>query len=79
MRIIKADVVGKDHVRVIMAGDDGRSIKAVAFRQAETELGQSLLHSGRDKRLWVAGRVKVDDWSGRATAELHIDDASWSD
>jgi single-stranded-DNA-specific exonuclease len=79
MRIIKADVVGKDHVRVIMAGDDGRSIKAVAFRQAETELGQALLHSGRDKRLWLAGRVKVDDWSGRASAELHIDDASWSD
>ena len=49
MWIIKADVVGKDHVRVIMAGDDGRSIKAVAFRQAETELGQALLHSGRDK------------------------------
>ena len=79
MRIIKADVVGKDHVRMIMAGDDGRSIKAVAFRQAETELGQALLHSGRDKRLWLAGRVKVDDWSGRASAELHIDDASWSD
>jgi len=79
MRIIKADVVGKDHVRVIMAGDDGRSIKAVAFRQAETVLGQALLHSGRDKRLWLAGRVKVDDWSGRASAELHIDDASWSD
>ncbi len=79
MRIIKADVVGKDHVRVIMAGDDGRSIKAVAFRQAETELGQALLHSGRDKRLWLAGRVKVDDWSGRASTELHIDDASWSD
>ena len=79
MRIIKADVVGKDHVRVILAGDDGRSIKAVAFRQAETELGQALLHSGRDKRLWLAGRVKVDDWSGRASAELHIDDASWSD
>ncbi len=79
MRIIKADVVGKDHVRLIMAGDDGRSIKAVAFRQAETELGQALLHSGRDKRLWLAGRVKVDDWSGRVSAELHIDDASWSD
>jgi len=79
MRIIKADVVGKDHVRLIMAGDDGRSIKAVAFRQAETELGRALLHSGRDKRLWLAGRVKVDDWSGRPSAELHIDDASWSD
>ena len=79
LRIVKADVVGKDHVRAIMAGDDGRSFKTVAFRQAETELGQALLHSSRDRRLWVAGRVKVDDWSGRSTAELHIDDAAWCD
>lgn len=79
MRIVKADIVGKDHVRAIMAGDDGRSLKTVAFRQAETELGQALLHAPRDRRLWVAGRAKIDDWSGRASAELHIDDATWCD
>jgi single-stranded-DNA-specific exonuclease len=79
MRVVKADIVGKDHVRVIMAGDDGRSLKCVAFRQAETELGQALLHAPRDRRLWVAGRVKIDDWGARPAAELHIDDAAWAD
>ena len=79
MRIVKADIVGADHVRVILAGDDGRSVKAVAFRQAESDLGQSLLHSTRDRRLWVAGRARLDEWSGRATAELHIEDATWCD
>jgi single-stranded-DNA-specific exonuclease len=79
MRVVKADVVGKDHVRAIMAGDDGRSLKCVAFRQAETELGQAILHSPRDRRLWVAGRAKIDDWGSRPAAELHIDDAAWAD
>lgn len=79
MRVVKADVVGKDHVRAIMAGEDGRSLKAVAFRQAETELGQAILHGARGRRLWVAGRAKVDDWGGRQSAELHIDDATWCD
>ncbi len=79
MRVVKADIVGKDHVRAIMAGDDGRSLKCVAFRQAETELGQALLHASRDRRLWVAGRVKIDDWGTRPAAELHIDDAAWAD
>jgi single-stranded-DNA-specific exonuclease len=79
LRVVKADIVGKDHVRTILSGDDGRSFKAVAFRQAETELGQILLNAPRDRRLWVAGRAKVDDWSGRAAAELHIDDATWCD
>jgi single-stranded-DNA-specific exonuclease len=79
MRVVKADVVGKDHVRAIRAGEDGRSLKTVAFRQAETELGQAILHGARGRRLWVAGRAKVDDWGGRASAELHIDDATWCD
>jgi len=79
MRVVKADVVGKDHVRAIMAGEDGRSLKTVAFRQAETELGQAILHGERGRRLWVAGRAKVDEWGGRASAELHIDDATWCD
>jgi single-stranded-DNA-specific exonuclease len=79
MRVIKADVVGTNHVRVVMAGDDGRSLKCVAFRQSETELGQAILHAPRDKRLWVAGRIKIDDWGSRPAAELHIDDAAWAD
>ncbi|MET0363558.1 MAG: single-stranded-DNA-specific exonuclease RecJ [Sphingobium sp.] len=77
-RVIKADIVGTGHVRAILSGDDGRSIKAVAFRQADTPLGQAILGCGRDRRLWVTGRAKIDDWSGRATAELHIDDAAWA-
>jgi single-stranded-DNA-specific exonuclease len=79
VRIIKADIVGKDHVRLILAGDDGASLKGVAFRQRDTALGQALLSAPKDRRLWVAGRAKVDDWGGRNTAELHIDDAAWVD
>lgn len=79
MRVVKADVVGQGHVRAIMAGDDGRSLKTVAFRQAESELGQAILHGGRDRRLWMAGRAKRDDWGSRPAAELHVDDAAFAD
>ena len=79
MRVIKADVVGNGHLRAIMAGDDGRSIKTIAFRKAETELGQAILAAPRDRRLWVAGRAKIDDWGARPAAELHLEDAAWAD
>ncbi|MFA5990140.1 MAG: single-stranded-DNA-specific exonuclease RecJ [Sphingomonas sp.] len=79
VRIIKADVVGNGHVRAILAGDDGASLKAVAFRQADTALGLALLGAGPHRRLWVAGRAKIDDWGAKRTAELHIDDAAWAD
>lgn len=79
VRIVKADVVGKDHLRLIVRGDDGASFKAMAFRQAETDLGQVLLHTPRDRRLWLAGRAKIDDWGSRPAAELHIDAAAFPD
>lgn len=78
-RVVRADVVGNGHVRLIVAGDDGRSLKAMAFRSAETMLGQALLTAPRDRRLWLAGRPKVDDWAARPAAELHLDDAAWAD
>jgi single-stranded-DNA-specific exonuclease len=78
--VIKADVVGSGgHVRLIVAGEDGRSLKAVAFRQAETELGAALLSAPRHRKLWLAGRARIDDWGARPAAELHIEDAAWAD
>jgi single-stranded-DNA-specific exonuclease len=78
-RAIKVDVVGNGHVRAIMAGDDGRSLKAMAFRSADTALGQALLQAPSHRKLWLAGRPKVDDWASRPAAELHLDDAAWAD
>jgi len=79
VRIVKADIVGKDHVRLIARGQDGASFKAVAFRAAETTLGQTLLHASGGRRLWLAGRAKIDDWGATPKAELHLEDAAWAD
>lgn len=79
VRIVKCDIVGKDHVRMIVAGDDGGSIKMIAFRAAETDLGQALLSAPRTRKLWVAGRAKIDDWGSRPAAEIHLEDAAWVD
>ncbi|WP_394268895.1 single-stranded-DNA-specific exonuclease RecJ [Qipengyuania sp.] len=79
VRLVKCDVVGNDHVRIIAAGDDGRSFKGIAFRAAETDLGQTLLNAARGRKLWLAGRAKVDDWGAVPAAELHLEDAAYAD
>jgi single-stranded-DNA-specific exonuclease len=79
VRIVKADVVGNGHVRAIVSGDDGGSLKTVAFRQADTALGAALLGAPPHRRLWLAGRARIDDWGARPAAELHLDDAAWAD
>jgi hypothetical protein len=50
-------VVGNGHLRLLVSGEDGGRLKAVAFRTAETPLGQALQGAG-SRRLWLAGRMK---------------------
>ncbi|HEV2079808.1 MAG TPA: single-stranded-DNA-specific exonuclease RecJ [Allosphingosinicella sp.] len=79
VRIVKADVVGNGHLRLIVAGDDGRRIKAIAFRMAESALGQAMLSARPERKLWIAGCIKRDDWGDRPSAEMHLEDAAWAD
>jgi single-stranded-DNA-specific exonuclease len=79
VKVVKADVVGSGHLRVVVAGDDGKRVKAIAFRMAEGPLGEALLAAPPHRKIWVAGRVRKDEWEGRVGAELHLEDAAWCD
>jgi single-stranded-DNA-specific exonuclease len=76
VRLLKAGIVGDGHVRGIAAGDDGKSFKWIAFRSANSELGQALLSSAPDARWWLAGSIKRDEWNGGNAAEMHVEDAA---
>jgi single-stranded-DNA-specific exonuclease len=75
-RLLRPAIVGNGHVRAIACGDDGRSFKLIAFRAAETALGQALLSSPAEQRWWLAGTIKRDDWNGGNAAEMHLEDAA---
>ncbi|HEX3700857.1 MAG TPA: DHHA1 domain-containing protein, partial [Phenylobacterium sp.] len=62
------------HVRCTLTDGSGGKLKAVAWRVAETETGRALM--GCAAGLHVAGRLKPDDWQGRAGVELEIDDVA---
>jgi len=75
-RLMRVGIVGNGHVRGLACGDDGKSFKWIAFRSAETPLGEALLASGADQRWWLAGAIKRDEWKGGNAAEMHLDDAA---
>ena len=76
VRLINLGVVGNGHVRAIASGDDGKSFKLIAFRAADTPLGQALLAAPPGSRWWVAGTIKRDEWNGGNAAEMHLEDAA---
>lgn len=74
-RVVKADVVGSDHVRCILAGAGGGRLKTIAFRRANDALGKALLESV-GTNLHVAGHLRADEWQGRREAQLVVEDAA---
>jgi len=74
-RVAFASVVGKDHVKLQVAGGDGARLDAIAFRTAQTPLGQAML-AARGKRIHLAGRLKEDNWNGRERVQLQVEDAA---
>ena len=76
VRLLKTGIVGDGHVRGLGCGDDGKTFKWIAFRSADTELGQALLSSPGDVRWLLAGTIKRDEWNGGNAAEMHLEDAA---
>ncbi len=74
-RVAFADPVGKDHVRLQLAGADGSRLAAIAFRVADQPLGHALLAS-RGKHIHAAGRLRADIWNDEKRVQLQIDDAA---
>jgi single-stranded-DNA-specific exonuclease len=75
VRVAKADVVGKGHVRCILSDSGKGRLKAIAFRAAGEPLGDALLNT-RGLSLQLAGKIRADTWQGREGVQLIIDDAA---
>jgi single-stranded-DNA-specific exonuclease len=69
-----ADVVGQGgHVRFTLASDDGAKLKAIAFRAANSPIGDVLLRQG-DMPLHIAGTLGLDHWQGREQVQMRVVD-----
>lgn len=67
--------VGANHVKVTLEGQDGSRMEGIAFRAAETPLGDFLL-GNRGATVHVAGSVSADLWQGTRKVQLRVTDAA---
>lgn len=78
VRLHMVDIVGEDHVRCMVSDwEGGARMKAMAFRAADTPLGQALLKQG-SRPIHLIGHFKLDTWNGTQRVEMHILDAAFA-
>lgn len=69
-----AQVVGKGgHVSFSLSSDDGARLKAIAFRAANTAIGNALLRDS-DTAFHFAGALSIDHYQGREQVQFRLTD-----
>ncbi|MGR3413608.1 single-stranded-DNA-specific exonuclease RecJ [Pseudooceanicola nanhaiensis] len=73
-----AKQVGDSHLKVSFGDGLGARIDAISFGAFDGPLGPALAgHNGR--RFHLAGRLEINDWGGRQSVQLRLDDAAPAD
>ena len=74
-RLRDARPVGTTHVKITLEAADGKRLEGIAFRAAETALGDFLLN-GRGTQIHVAGTLSADHWQGTRRVQMRVLDAA---
>ncbi|WP_037254637.1 single-stranded-DNA-specific exonuclease RecJ [Roseobacter sp. SK209-2-6] len=70
-----AKQVGESHLKLSLSDGLGGKIDAICFGAFDTPLGSRLLNHG-GARFHFAGRLEVNTWGGRQSAQLRLEDAA---
>ena len=74
LRILDVVPVGTAHFRIRARSANGTQIKAMAFRAAETPLGDALVRSKSGANIALAGTLSINHWNGREEVQFRVID-----
>ena len=75
LKTVNHKVIKEKHIKSVLVGSDGSSLKTIAFNSVENEIGAYLLK--KDNKLFnIAGKLSLNEWRGQSNVEFIIDDIS---
>jgi len=75
VKTISGKIVGEKHIKSILVGKEGSTIKTIAFNAVGGDLGEYLLKKN-NKFFNIAGKLSLNEWKGQSNVEFIIDDIS---
>ena len=75
VKTINGTIVGEKHIKSVLIGGDGSTIKSIAFNAKDNNLGGYLLKKN-NKSFNIAGKLSLNEWRGQSNVEFIIDDIS---
>ncbi len=75
MELRYARRVGDSHLKIRFGDGMGTTMDAICFGAYDTAIGTALENHG-GKRFHLAGRLEINEWGGRKSVQLRLEDAS---
>ncbi len=75
MAIKFAKRVGENHLKIRFGDGIGESIDGISFGAYDTALGPALEHHD-GRRFNLAGRLEINEWQGKRSVQLRLEDAA---
>ncbi len=75
LKPVNSKIVGENHIKSILVGPEGSSIKTIAFNATDNEIGAYLLEK-KHNTFNIAGKLSLNEWRGQKNVEFIIDDIS---
>tara|TARA_B100000579_G_scaffold169818_1_gene138278 strand:+ start:1071 stop:2855 length:1785 start_codon:yes stop_codon:yes gene_type:complete len=75
LRLLNSKIVGEKHIKSVLIGPEGTSIKTIAFNATDNELGV-YLSKKKQNTFNIAGKLSLNEWRGQKNVEFIIDDIS---
>ena len=73
VHLIKPTLIGVGHVRCVLSSANGGSLKAMAFRVGDNDIGHAML-TAKGENFDVAGVLRRDRWQGRNEVQFILSD-----
>ncbi len=75
LKTLNGRIVGEKHIKSVLIGEDGSSIKTISFNANEKDLAAYLLKKN-SKTFNIAGKLSLNEWKGQSNVEFIIEDIS---
>jgi len=75
LKPVNSKIVGDKHIKSVLIGAEGTSVKTIAFNAVDNELGAYLLKKNNNT-FNIAGKLSLNEWRGQKNVEFIIDDIS---
>ena len=75
LTVINSKIISEKHLKAVLLGEDGSSIKTIAFNAMESAIGAHLT-AKKIKPFSIVGKLSLNEWRGQKNVEFIIDDIS---